>query len=162
MPDDILHESIIERMVPGKSQWQKRYGILTMTAILLFKGDYALHLAPSETIPYIELLAKDSNVKGTPQNANAKPNFGKAMMKLVDAKVFMEAAANRDEPVEDNPEVGQNLPKAKREVGKLEFQIHTTKATIECRALTLKDKETWVKHLQKASLGHYGENYKTE
>jgi hypothetical protein len=106
MPDDILHESIIERMLPGKSQWQKRYGILTMTAILLFKGDHALHLAPSETIPYIELLAKDSNVKGTPQNANAKANFGKAMLKLLDAKVFMDTAANRDEPVEDDPYVG--------------------------------------------------------
>jgi hypothetical protein len=106
MPEerDILHESIIERMLPGKSQWQKRYGILTMTAILLFKGDHALHLAPSETIPYFELLAKDSNVKGTPQNANAKANFGKAMMKLVDAKVLMDADANRDEPIEDVPE----------------------------------------------------------
>jgi hypothetical protein len=147
MPDDILHESIIERMVPGKSQWQKRYGILTMTAILLFKGDHALHLAPSETIPCIELRAKNSNVKGTPQNANAKINFGKAMMKLVDAKVLMDAAANRDESVEDDPDVGSNLPKAKREVGKQEFQIETIKATIECRALTLKDRDTWAKHL---------------
>jgi len=56
MPDDILHESIIERMLPGKAQWQKRYGILTMTAILLFKGAHALHEEPTETIPYIDLV----------------------------------------------------------------------------------------------------------
>jgi hypothetical protein len=66
MPDDILHESIIERMLPGKAQWQKRYGILTMTAILLFKGAHALHEAPSETIPYIDVVGSD-NLKAAPK-----------------------------------------------------------------------------------------------
>jgi hypothetical protein len=38
--------------------------------------------------------------------------------------------------------------KAKREVGKLEFQIQTTKATIECRVFTLRDRYSWVNILQ--------------
>lgn len=79
MPDDILHEGIIERMQPGKSQWQKRYGVLTMTAILLFKGDQALHAAPSEVIPYFDVLAKD-NVLATPKQSQARDKLGKAIM----------------------------------------------------------------------------------
>ena len=53
-------------MLPGKAQWQKRYGILTMTAILLFKGAHALHEAPSETIPYIDVVGSD-NLKAAPK-----------------------------------------------------------------------------------------------
>jgi hypothetical protein len=135
MPEDILHEGIIERMQPGKSQWQKRYAVLTMTAILLFKGDQALHAAPSETIAYIDLLVKD-NVKATPKHSQLSDKLGKAVVNILAAKAFMEAAANRDGAEEDDPERVENLAKAKHEETKLTFQIQTTKATIECRALT--------------------------
>jgi hypothetical protein len=120
MPDDILHEGIIERMQPGKSQWQKRYGVLTVTAILLFKGDQALHSAPSETIPYIDLLVKD-NVKATPKNSQLSDKLGKAVVNILAAKAFMEAAANRDGAEEDDPERLENLAKAKHEETKLTF-----------------------------------------
>ena len=49
----------------------------------------------------------------------------------------MEAAGNRDGAGKDGPELGQNLAKAKLdEEANLTFQIQTTQATIECRALT--------------------------
>ena len=97
-----------------------------MTAILLFKGDQALHAAPSEIIPYIDLLAKD-NVKATPKHSQAKDKLGKAMVKIVAAKAFMDAAANRDGGAEeDDPERVENMPKGNREEAKLQFQIQTT------------------------------------
>ena len=49
----------------------------------------------------------------------------------------MEAAVNRDGAGKDSLELGQNLAKAKfDEEASLTFQIQTTQATIECRALT--------------------------
>lgn len=132
-----------------------------MTAILLFKGDQALHAAPSEVIPYFDVLAKD-NVLATPKQSQARDKLGKAIMQIVAAKAFMEAAANRDGSEEDDADMVESMAEANHEEIKLTFEIHTTQAKIECRAFTLNDRNTWVRYLQNVRGGSYVENEMTD
>ena len=127
---EMIYEGIIEKYHPGKKRWQMRFGVVTRSQIMLFKGDTVYNSKPSEVIPVKNL--KDTHltaVETSKDMISKRLELYRPFLEKVRDGVGAQEHWEMDKDLNDGPFV---------------FTIETNKATIECRTALFMERGLWI------------------